>query len=71
MAEGVGLDETPVIHAEGAEVAFDFEEGGSLVEHFWWEVGDLHDLLARAGASVNGLEDFGFDIGVADEVFGS
>ena len=50
------------------DAGFDFEEGDGLVENFRREVGNLHDLLASAGASSEGLENFGFDIGIADEV---
>ena len=52
------------------KTALDLEERGGLIEDFWRKEGDLHDLLASAGAGGDGLEDFGLDIGVADEVLG-
>ena len=59
-----------MIHAEGTDARFDFEEGGGLVKYFGWEFGGLHDCFARIYATGDRLEDEGFDIGIADEVFG-
>ena len=39
-----------------------------MVEDLWWEVGLVHDFFAGAGARGEGLEDFGLDVGVAEEV---
>ena len=47
----------PGVHAEGAEATFDLEESGGLIEYFWWEVSNLHDLIAGASAAGDGLED--------------
>lgn len=51
----------------GAEAGFDFEESDGFVKYLWGEVGDLHDLLAGASAGSDSLEDFGLDVGVAEE----
>ena len=60
--------DTPSVEAEGAEATFDLEEGGGLIKYLGWEVGDLHDLIASAGAGSDGLEDLSLDVGVAEEV---
>ena len=57
-----------MVGAEGADAGFDFEESGGLVKYLRWKVGGLHDFFAGAKAVCEGLEDKGFDIGVADEV---
>ena len=51
------LNKAPGVHPERTDATFDFEESGGLIEHFWWEVGDLHDLIAGASAAGDGLED--------------
>ena len=57
-----------MVGAEGAGTGFDFEEGNGFVEDLWGEVGFIHDFFAGTEAGGEGLEDFGFDIGVAEEI---
>ena len=44
-----------MVEAEGAEAAFDFEEGDGLVEYFGRELGFFHDFFAGAEAAGQSL----------------
>ena len=39
-----------------------------MIENLGWEVGGGHDFIAGASALTDGLEDFGLDVGVANEM---
>ena len=58
----------PGVHSQGADAGFDFEESDGFVKNFWGEVDCGHDFFAGAGTIMDSLEDFGLDVGVAEEV---
>ena len=62
------LYQGPVVQAERADAAFDFEESDGLIKYFGWKIGDFHDCFAGTEPFRQGSKDQSFNVGVADQV---